>query len=69
VPARSLNPLAFAIFAVVAGRVLLAVTHPESLRSIIRGWVAKSWAARHASAWLAEEQSEEQSKVDLDTLR
>ena len=49
---------AFVIFIVVAGHVLFALTHPESLRSMIRGWVTKAWAARHASAWLAEEQSE-----------
>ena len=48
---------AFAIFIVVAGHVLFALTHPESLRSMIRGWVTKAWAARHAPAWLTEEES------------
>ncbi len=55
---------AFAIFIVVAGHVLFALTHPESLRSMIRGWVTKTWAARHASAWLAEEES----TVEPDTV-
>jgi formate dehydrogenase subunit gamma len=49
---------AFAIFIVVAGHVLFALTHPESLRAMIRGWVTKAWAARHAPAWLAEEEAE-----------
>jgi formate dehydrogenase subunit gamma len=55
---------AFAIFIVVAGHVLVALAHPESLRSMMRGWVTKAWAARHAPAWLAEEQS----KVEPDTV-
>jgi formate dehydrogenase subunit gamma len=49
---------AFAIFIVVAGHVLFALAHPDSLRSMIRGWVTTAWAARHAPGWLAEEQSE-----------
>jgi hypothetical protein len=36
---------------------LFGLAHPESLRSAIRGWVTKAWAARHAPGWLAEEQS------------
>ena len=37
---------AFAIFFVVAGHVLFALAHPEALRSMIKGWVTKAWAAR-----------------------
>jgi formate dehydrogenase subunit gamma len=48
---------ALAIFIVVTGHVLVALTHPGSLRSMIRGWVTEAWAARHAPGWLAEEQS------------
>ncbi len=48
---------AFAIFIVVTGHVLFALAHPDSLRSMITGWVTKVWAARHAPGWLAEEQS------------
>ena len=55
---------AFAIFVVVAGHVLFALAHPESLRSMIKGWVTKAWAARHAPGWLAEEES----KVEPDTV-
>lgn len=46
---------AFAVFLVVAGHVLLAVTHPESLRSMFSGRVRKEWATRHASAWIEAE--------------
>jgi formate dehydrogenase subunit gamma len=49
--------LAFAIFVVVAGHILLAVTHWDSLRSMIKGWVSEEWAARHAPGWLREEKS------------
>jgi formate dehydrogenase subunit gamma len=47
--------LAAAIFAVVAGHVLLALSHPESLRSMLTGRISVAWARRHAAAWLAEE--------------
>jgi formate dehydrogenase subunit gamma len=46
--------IAFAIFAVVFGHILFAVTHRESLRSMFRGWVSESWAAQHAPGWLRE---------------
>jgi formate dehydrogenase subunit gamma len=46
---------AFAIFIVVIGHIVMALTHPGSLKSIFRGWVSESWAARHAGAWLKEE--------------
>jgi formate dehydrogenase subunit gamma len=49
--------LALAIFLIVAGHVLMALTHRDALRSIFRGWVAESWAERHASGWLKEETS------------
>ncbi|MGO9854313.1 MAG: cytochrome b/b6 domain-containing protein [Acidimicrobiales bacterium] len=57
---------AFAIFIVVAGHVLFALAHPDSLRSMIRGWVTQTWAARHAPGWLAEEQSKVESDVVSD---
>ncbi len=50
--------LAFAILAVVIGHIAFAVTHPESMRSMIKGWVTEAWAARHAPAWLQEETEE-----------
>ena len=47
---------AWVIFIVVAGHIVMALTHPEALRSIFRGWVSESWAKRHAGRWLKEEQ-------------
>jgi formate dehydrogenase subunit gamma len=46
--------LALAIFVVVVGHILFALTHPESLRSMLRGWVSEAWAARNAPGWLKE---------------
>ncbi len=48
---------AFAIFLVVIGHIVMAFTHRDSLRSIFTGWVSEGWAARHAGAWLKEEQT------------
>jgi formate dehydrogenase subunit gamma len=49
--------LAFAIFAVVIGHILFALTHRDSMRSMIKGWVSEAWAARHAPGWLREVQA------------
>jgi formate dehydrogenase subunit gamma len=49
--------LAAAIFVVVFGHIAFAVTHREALRSMFKGWVTESWAARHAPRWLQEEQA------------
>jgi formate dehydrogenase subunit gamma len=46
--------LALAIFIVVVGHILFAVTHPESLRSMLKGWISESWASRNAPGWLKE---------------
>jgi formate dehydrogenase subunit gamma len=46
--------LAAAIFIVVAGHILMAVSHRDALRSIFHGSVSESWAKRHASGWLKE---------------
>jgi formate dehydrogenase subunit gamma len=50
--------LAFAIFAVVIGHIMFALVHRDAMRSMITGWVSEEWAARHAPAWLQEEQAE-----------
>jgi formate dehydrogenase subunit gamma len=46
--------LALAIFVVVIGHILFALTHPESMRSMLKGWVSEAWAARNAPGWLRE---------------
>jgi formate dehydrogenase subunit gamma len=52
---------ALAVFVVVIGHVIMALTHRGSLSSMIRGWVSENWAARHAAAWLQEHQEIEGS--------
>jgi formate dehydrogenase subunit gamma len=49
--------LAFAIFVVVFGHIVFALVHPDSMRSMIKGWVSEVWAARHAPGWLREEKA------------
>ena len=45
---------AFGVFAAVAGHVVLALSHPASMRSMITGRIDAAWAARHAGAWTPE---------------
>ena len=45
----------FAIFIVVFGHILYALTHRESMRSMLKGWVSEGWAKRHAPGWLKEQ--------------
>src|ERR1700722_19218865 len=46
---------ASAVFFVVFGHIVMALTHSEALRSIFKGWVNRSWAERYAPRWLREE--------------
>ncbi len=50
--------LALAIFIVVIGHILFALAHPESLRSMLKGWVSEAWAARNAPGWLKENKAD-----------
>jgi formate dehydrogenase subunit gamma len=47
--------LALAIFIVVIGHIVFALTHRQALRSMLTGWVTESWARTHASGWLEQE--------------
>jgi formate dehydrogenase subunit gamma len=53
--------LAFAIFAAVTGHILFAVTHRDSMRSMIKGWVTEAWASRNAPGWQREERTSPES--------
>jgi formate dehydrogenase subunit gamma len=55
--------LAFVVFFVVVGHIAFALTHRDSLRSIFKGWVTESWAARHAAGWV-KELKEERAAAD-----
>jgi formate dehydrogenase subunit gamma len=42
---------AVAFTVVIAGHISFAATHPQALRSMVKGWVPAQWARRHAPAW------------------
>lgn len=52
---------AWAIFIVVVGHIVMALTHREALRSIFSGWVSEGWAKGHAGRWLKEERPREEN--------
>ena len=45
---------AFAAVFVIIVHIALALSHRDSMRSMIRGWVSETWAAAHAAAWRKE---------------
>jgi len=55
------DAFALVIFIVVAGHILMALTHPEALKSMIRGTVSERWVARHAPGW------DDDADLDLST--
>lgn len=44
--------LALAIGIVVTGHIVMALAMPDTLRAMITGRIRRSWAERHAPAWL-----------------
>ena len=48
------DSLALVIVIVVVGHIGMALTHLESLRSMLTGRVSERWARAHAPAWLEE---------------
>jgi len=46
--------VAWMAFAVVTGHVVMAVTHPGAMISMLTGKVSRQWAAIHARGWLDE---------------
>jgi formate dehydrogenase subunit gamma len=47
----------FAVVAVIAGHIFMALTHVDSLKSIFNGYVTRKWASEHAPAWLGDEET------------
>lgn len=45
---------AFAIVLVAVGHIVMALTHPDSMRSMIKGPVSVDWARRRAGRWARE---------------
>ncbi|MDE3007539.1 MAG: cytochrome b/b6 domain-containing protein [Acidobacteriota bacterium] len=48
------DTLAYLVAAMIAGHVVMAFTHVDSLRSIVDGRVERAWAKKHAPAWARE---------------
>ncbi|MBO0729492.1 MAG: cytochrome b/b6 domain-containing protein [Acidimicrobiaceae bacterium] len=46
--------LAVALVVVIVGHMMFALRDPDALGSMVRGWIPRSWARDHASAWLDE---------------
>jgi formate dehydrogenase subunit gamma len=42
------------LFVVILGHVMFALADPDSLRSMVRGWVPEQWARRERPRWWAE---------------
>jgi formate dehydrogenase subunit gamma len=49
------NWLAVALVVVIAGHIVLALSDPPAMRSILFGRISRGWARRHAPAWLEED--------------
>jgi formate dehydrogenase gamma subunit len=58
------NWLALIFVVVIAGHILYALSDNDALRSIIGGRISRSWARRHAPAWLAEIETDERRAAD-----
>jgi formate dehydrogenase gamma subunit len=51
-----------AAMVVVAGHILYAINDPDSLRSMVWGWIPSEWARRHAPRWFEEETGQRADK-------
>lgn len=49
------DSLAFALVVVIAGHVVMALTHRDELMSMFKGTVTVEWARRHTPEWSEEE--------------
>ena len=45
------DAFAFAFVVVIAGHIVMALTHRGSMTAMVRGWVSEQWAAAHARGW------------------
>jgi formate dehydrogenase subunit gamma len=46
---------AFALFFVVVGHIVMALSHREAMVSMLKGTVSEDWAQRNAKEWADEE--------------
>ncbi len=49
---------------VIAGHIGIALRDPDSMRSMLRGWVPESWARKHRPVWWAEVVTEREGSGD-----
>ena len=59
--------IALSIGVVIIGHIWMAVSHPQALRSIVDGRIPRSWAQRHAPAWLAQEEASTSASTSSST--
>jgi formate dehydrogenase subunit gamma len=63
--ATTVHDLGFVLIGVlVAGHIVMALTHPEAMRSMVHGRVSEAWAKLHAPRWLDEERRPEAAAGD-----
>jgi formate dehydrogenase subunit gamma len=48
------------LMVVIAGHIIIALRDPDSMRSMLKGWVPQSWARRERPVWWAEQVAESQ---------
>lgn len=48
------DSFALAVVVVIVGHIYMALTHRDSLRSMVTGTVSQRWASQHAPQWLHE---------------
>jgi formate dehydrogenase subunit gamma len=59
------NWLALLFVVVITGHVLMALSDPAALKSMLFGKISRTWAQRHAPAWLDELDQEADASADL----
>lgn len=55
---------AWAVFVVILGHIVVALTHRDSLTSIFTGGISDTWARAHAANWLKEKPASDSTRTD-----
>jgi formate dehydrogenase subunit gamma len=59
---------AVATWVIVAGHILVALSRPSALRSMVVGWVPARWAAHHHPSWAESSAPQPPSEEPADTV-
>ena len=54
------------LIVVIAGHIIIALRDPDSMRSMLKGWVPQSWARRERPVWWAEQVAASERADDSD---